>query len=510
MSALLSLTAAKKSDGVCPAPPFPLLTKPATPATPSHLRSSSPSSSPGYIYHGSLTPNTSPPCPISASPLALKMFASDDDPVSSSAAHIPYTQIDDAASVDDDLLSEENRDADAVFADFVRDDHSEDDQRPQQATVSPPLNKRRQRQRQPSASSDLSVFNFHTDDEADSQLTSPVSSLASSPLRKKRKRGSLTEDPNEQTTTRRSGRTRVQPLEYWKNERIVYNLVQADDGVVVPTIKSIVRAETVKSKRKTSTASASPARKRANTPTQGAEIGRKKTLKPNNTSDVSDRDSSRVFSEGPEETQQSTQQSTQLELPAAADDSEFDCFVAEVEDLSACQRIPRQIAVPSTMLPYTAVRNKASRFDFAKTFEEDRGFLATGIVRLPANSGCKGRKKTGLNALTFCVIEGTVEVFINDDVRFKISRGGHFLVPRLNSYALHNAGRKMCVLFYAQATDTFCNIVEGGKAGTPAADEADQVDSAEGEMSDHEEEVESSSATDEDEEDDEGEGEEDR
>ncbi|KAK9496137.1 hypothetical protein V1508DRAFT_407778 [Lipomyces doorenjongii] len=48
----------------------------------------------------------------------------------------------------------------------------------------------------------------------------------------------------EEQPSRRSGRTRVKPLEYWRNERIVYCLVHDDArGDVVPSIRHIVRAE---------------------------------------------------------------------------------------------------------------------------------------------------------------------------------------------------------------------------------------------------------------------------
>ncbi|KAK9370825.1 hypothetical protein V1509DRAFT_614838 [Lipomyces kononenkoae] len=49
--------------------------------------------------------------------------------------------------------------------------------------------------------------------------------------------------PDEQPS-RRSGRTRVKPLEYWRNERIVYCLVHDEaQGEVVPSIRHIVRAD---------------------------------------------------------------------------------------------------------------------------------------------------------------------------------------------------------------------------------------------------------------------------
>ncbi|KAK9261924.1 hypothetical protein V1519DRAFT_110331 [Lipomyces tetrasporus] len=72
---------------------------------------------------------------------------------------------------------------------------------------------------------------------AESSLSPPPSS---GPKRARRQSRAL---PEEQPT-RRSGRTRVKPLEYWRNERIVYCLVHDEArGDVVPSIRRIVRAE---------------------------------------------------------------------------------------------------------------------------------------------------------------------------------------------------------------------------------------------------------------------------
>ncbi|KAK9320178.1 hypothetical protein V1517DRAFT_11073 [Lipomyces orientalis] len=72
---------------------------------------------------------------------------------------------------------------------------------------------------------------------AESSMSPPPSS---GPKRARRQSRSL---PEEQPT-RRSGRTRVKPLEYWRNERIVYCLVHDKaGGDVVPSIRHIVRAE---------------------------------------------------------------------------------------------------------------------------------------------------------------------------------------------------------------------------------------------------------------------------
>ncbi|KAK9370824.1 Mif2/CENP-C like-domain-containing protein [Lipomyces kononenkoae] len=234
---------------------------------------------------------------------------------------------------------------------------------------------------------------------------------------------------SEDEPVRRSSRTRMKPLEYWKNERIIYNLVRdVERGEAVPTIKSVIRASPeIKQEMPESN------KKSILTPlgNSAPRLKRRRDAK-------SDMDSNVNF--------------------INACDTEG--IVAEVEKYSTGERIRRRVAVPSTSLSYITVCNESSNFEFAKTFEEEGGFIATGIVRLPANAGSKGCRRTRANSLVFCVLEGTVRVVLNQEVSFKIERNGHFLVPRGNSYSLENAGRKMAVLFYTQGTDSLYNALE--------------------------------------------------
>ncbi|KAK9355422.1 Mif2/CENP-C like-domain-containing protein [Lipomyces doorenjongii] len=248
-----------------------------------------------------------------------------------------------------------------------------------------------------------------------------------SPVKKARKSLNCEDEP-----VRRSRRTRMRPLEYWKNERIVYNLVRDEErGQAVPTIKSIIRAS----------------------PEINEEV-------PESTKRRSDRT--------PLETD-STPKTVKTQRAIDSDvTGEFDLIdasageeiVTEVEEYPSGERITRRVAIPSTSLSYITVSNESSNFEFVKTFEEEGGFLATGVVRLPTNAGSKGCRRTRANALAFCVLEGTVKVVLNQEVAFKIQRSGHFLVPRGNSYSLENVGKEMAVLFYTQGTDSFYNVIQ--------------------------------------------------
>ncbi|KAK9333760.1 Mif2/CENP-C like-domain-containing protein [Lipomyces starkeyi] len=249
-----------------------------------------------------------------------------------------------------------------------------------------------------------------------------------SPVKKARKSPNCEGEP-----VRRSSRTKMRPLEYWKNERIVYNLVRDEErGQAVPTIKSIIRAspeineEAPESTKRKS--NPTPLEKTYSTPT------------PVKTQRAIESDVTSVINF--------------IDVSAAEE------IVTEVEEYPSGERITRRVAIPSTSLSYIAVSNESSNFEFVKTFEEEGGFLATGVVRLPTNAGSKGCRRTRANALAFCVLEGTVKVILNQEVAFKIQRSGHFLVPRGNSYSLENVGNEMAVLFYTQGTDSFYNVIQ--------------------------------------------------
>ncbi|KAK9363229.1 Mif2/CENP-C like-domain-containing protein [Lipomyces starkeyi] len=248
-----------------------------------------------------------------------------------------------------------------------------------------------------------------------------------SPVKKARKSPNCEDEP-----VRRSSRTRMRPLEYWKNERIVYNLVRDEErGQAVPTIKSIIRAS----------------------PEINEEV-------PESTKRKSNPTPLETYSTP---TPVKTQRAIESDVTSVInfiDVSASEEIVTEVEEYPSGERITRRVAIPSTSLSYIAVSNESSNFEFVKTFEEEGGFLATGVVRLPTNAGSKGCRRTRANALAFCVLEGTVKVVLNQEVAFKIQRSGHFLVPRGNSYSLENVGNEMAVLFYTQGTDSFYNVIQ--------------------------------------------------
>ncbi|KAK9390503.1 kinetochore CENP-C fungal-like protein [Lipomyces mesembrius] len=192
----------------------------------------------------------------------------------------------------------------------------------------------------------------------------------------------------EEDGVRRSKRVRVQPLAYWRNERIVYNLGERrESGPALPQIKEII---IVDSPQSTLTTRASTRRK-----SRGGSVFRRTR--------------------------------TEDELSDVANESEPDEVVGEVNDFMDDEKIvKRRLAVSGHAIPF--LQTASSSFKFAKTFDEPGGFMASGMVLLPVH-GEKGSRPSRHNALAFCVVEGHVEVTIQDTM-FRLRRGGHTIVPR--------------------------------------------------------------------------------
>ncbi|KAK9492294.1 Mif2/CENP-C like-domain-containing protein [Lipomyces doorenjongii] len=219
----------------------------------------------------------------------------------------------------------------------------------------------------------------------------------------------------EEDGVRRSKRVRVQPLAYWRNERIVYNLGERrESGPALPQIKEIIMVDSPQSMMTTRVSTQRKSR--------GGSVFRRTR--------------------------------TEEELSDVANESDPDEVVGEVNDFMDDEKIvKRRLAVSGHAIPF--LQTASSSFKFAKTFDEPGGFMASGMVLLPVH-GEKGSRPSRHNALAFCVVEGHVEVTIQDTT-FRLRRGGHTIVPRGNYYSLRNVGSKKAMLFFTQSTDTLFN-----------------------------------------------------
>ncbi|KAK9449270.1 Mif2/CENP-C like-domain-containing protein [Limtongia smithiae] len=310
--------------------------------------------------------------------------------------------------------------------------------------------------------------------------------------------------PSEDGTTsrRRSVRTRVKPVEFWRNERIVYSLVEDEtSGEHVPAMGAVITKTNRAPPSSQSGPSSSPlsfvplapsvwsrAQGDSNIEASSADEShihthRRPQCQPQKLPDLPDisplRDSlkSSRTAGPPQGVNLEANNKTVINInisddtptvlssfsSLSSDDEEYSGFLADVEDYPTGERRTRKIAMSSAGAHYTTVHNAKSNFQYAKTFVEERSFLAAGLIRIPVR-GLKSARPTWHNSLLFFVVDGTVEVVINDSVKFRSNRGGQFLVPRGNTYSLANVGIGVTMLHFVQATDTLYNATKASRA----------------------------------------------
>ncbi|OLL26022.1 Centromere protein 3 [Neolecta irregularis DAH-3] len=220
---------------------------------------------------------------------------------------------------------------------------------------------------------------------------------------------------------RRSTRTKLQPLEYWRNERVVYALgARRESGPALPAIKEIVRYEPhepeTRSKRHVS-------RKR------------KKHGQPDDDDDDND----------------------EHNLADKENWENKDEVIADVLCWPQCDQVEmKRIAIPNSAVQTNIVANRT--FTFKKIFEEG-DFCATGILEINPD-GEKPAKQTRNNVLIFVILNGCVAVTINQ-TEFRLKRGGQFIVPRGNSYRIKNMLDRPARLQFTQVKNTYEDLENG-------------------------------------------------
>ncbi|KAM0754126.1 hypothetical protein T439DRAFT_378211 [Meredithblackwellia eburnea MCA 4105] len=236
----------------------------------------------------------------------------------------------------------------------------------------------------------------------------PVSASAKSNQgQRARKKAPPREDPE---GVRRSGRQKIEPLEYWRNERVIYKRRQSGLG-----IDAVVRIE------KEPVVSLNHRRKGAS---GGRRQGSRATIKKRSPS-------AGVKSEIPEEEE------------GVDEMTDEDGIVWSWE--GDCE-VQRRIAFTSKMM--NPVPTSSKKFSFQKIFTE-LDYLAGGIVQIPSGHA-KPLKQSKDNSYLFYVIEGAVSVTTHRTI-MSMGTGGTFFVPRGNFYSIQTISSRDARLFFAQA-----------------------------------------------------------
>lgn len=119
-----------------------------------------------------------------------------------------------------------------------------------------------------------------------------------------------------------------------------------------------------------------------------------------------------------------------------------------VMDVATQKEKKQAIAITGDMLKPRPVNNQ--NFQFQKTFSEGT-FMTCGILALPKGTE-KPNRNSDYSSMVFHVIYGCVQATVHKS-SFTIRTGGHFQVPRGNQYRIKNVSQQETRLFFCQARE---------------------------------------------------------
>ncbi|VDC06532.1 unnamed protein product [Peniophora sp. CBMAI 1063] len=286
------------------------------------------------------------------------------------------------------------------------------------------------------------VENMNLDDDEQMQDEDEPAPVSASPPKKKRgrppKKVAVTpvldeETPEHEQGPRRGTRQRYAPLEWWRNEKVVYG--KRENGIAYcPIVKAIVRVPKEPPKPL-----GKHARKRVN---------------------HSQRRTPALGVANPEE--------------GWDDQTEPQ---GRVLDWTTKEEVERRIAFPSSHVQYKAANDEM--FFFQKIFG-DAEYMAAGQLLIPVG-GHKPTKTTKDNTYVFYVIEGAVTFKVHE-TSYILCTGGSILVPRGNTYYIENISDRDAKIFFAQARRPLPDVkpasARRASTSTPAADDGRASESA--------------------------------
>ncbi|KAK6363329.1 hypothetical protein TWF730_000765 [Orbilia blumenaviensis] len=232
--------------------------------------------------------------------------------------------------------------------------------------------------------------------------------------------------------SRRPARNRTAPLQFWKNEKQVYKVVERDEsGKAVSVATDVLRVEEepVAQKKK-----ARPWRPVVVTGTEKA--GKRTTRKKGARKAAAEESSSESDGDNSEDDWEQVGKLVGMVKPWLSNNEDDAAEEEEVED---------EIATSRHGIEFKPIFG--SDYLFAKTL--GKPFMGCGILELQTGAS-KKLKSSGKMQLVFFILKGKVEAEVNE-LGFRISHGGQFQVPRGNMYKISNPFKKTARIFFAQA-----------------------------------------------------------
>lgn len=243
--------------------------------------------------------------------------------------------------------------------------------------------------------------------------------------------------PSEDRGVRRSNRKRIQPLAYWRNERVIYSTTNDEeidpDSTLVMDVNNIPLQEIQEIIKVPEVLNFKPRQKKKKTDSKGAKglLERK----------ISSLDE--LFVE-PTSNEKGTEWYKDKVL-------EIDVFDGPDSHVKA------KIAYSPQGVEFKVFKSKEQGVEqickLGAIFDSQDDVMAAAYLDLPVN-GVKGRMMSEKSIYYFNVITGHVEVELNED-KFVVLAGTTFRVPQKNRYSLKNVGEDPARLFVVQ-----CDVEE--------------------------------------------------
>lgn len=231
---------------------------------------------------------------------------------------------------------------------------------------------------------------------------------------------------------RRSKRTRIAPLAYWRNERIVYSRADEKnndpDSTLIKDIRKVPlqEIESVVHIPDSNTQSNIPNKKRSRQRSRSTPPKLKRSSS-NKSNDEYD------YESDPE-----------------IDGSQW--FKNKIKKINIRSQ-PRKIAFTPDAGDFESPPNRdgevvQDNYKVATLFDSYRESIAGGLLEFPIE-GFKGLRNSSSSTLLCHVVKGLIEVSINEEV-FLVTRGCSFEIPSDINYSLKNRGRIPAKIFFIQ------------------------------------------------------------
>jgi centromere protein C len=271
------------------------------------------------------------------------------------------------------------------------------------------------------------------DNEKEDEITSPItttkkrsanSSVRSTPQQIVTRYSPLPSPPPEENGLRRSRRTRIAPLAYWRNERIIYGRAEIStdpDATLAQDLLRVPMQEIEEVVQVPEQPKQPVARPRKRSPPKTKKTTKKLVLKPEDETDLNLNGSEWIGGGS-------------LDLEVFEDDVEVTKTVAFAPDTGDF----KQPDLVTTL----------DNYKVAPLFVHNKDFCASGLIDFPFE-GRKASSTSKDSLLTFHVVNGLIEVTLGNEA-FNVIQGCSFQVPPDNVFGFKNLGQGSARLFFVQ------------------------------------------------------------